>query len=424
MNKNSKRYLNFFIRTFQNFYNFFSWKLFNSTEKLKAKHIDYILDENLNYRKDFVDFSDEKFVLNDKMTKLISFYLPQFYENETNNKYFGKGFMEWYNTSKCIPQFTGHYQPQIPYDVGFYNLTHDDIMYRQIELAKSYGIYGFCFYYYWFSGDRLLEKPLDNFLKNKELDMPFCLFWANETWRNLWGNTTSNQIIKQQELLDGDEVKFAEDILKYFKDERYIKIDNAPLLIIYQVGLFETKKFKLFLDYLRQYVKKEGFRDICILVTDTRIGEFDINTLDLDGVVEFGHNNMRDTSIDSLLDMRNRFVNPNFKGRVIDVKKGLKKGNHLKENKYKTYRCVCAGWDNSSRKAYTGAEIFYMTPEDYKLWLEDSILWTKNNCSANSQFVFVDSWNEWAEGAHLEPDQKYGYAYLDATREILKKTNF
>ena len=158
--------------------------------------------------------------------------------------------MEWYNVTKCIPQYTGHYQPHLPIDTGFYDLSHDDIMYRQIALAKKYGIYGFCFYYYWFSGDRLLEKPLDNFLNNKKLNIPFCLFWANESWTNLWGNG-ERTIIKKQELLEGDAEKFSEEIIQYFKDERYIKIGNKPLFIIYKSQLFAKKLFDDFIEKLR-----------------------------------------------------------------------------------------------------------------------------------------------------------------------------
>ena len=414
------RYMNFFKRNIQNIVNRITWATSNSSNKLKAEYVDWLINENINNKKDFVPISDKDFEIKDDMPKLIAFYLPQYYENESNNKYFGKGFMEWYNTTKCIPQFKGHYQPHLPIDVGFYNLTHDDIMYRQIELAKQYGIQGFCFYYYWFSGERMLEKPLDNFMKNKDLNMPFCLFWANETWTTIWGDNKEPKTIIEQKLREGDDEKFANDIIKYFNDERYIRMNNKPVLIIYNSRLFQKDRFNKFLSVLRTKVSEAGFDGVTVLTTDSKIpGCVNIDGLDLDGVIEFGHNNMNHYNLDCLVNLKGRFVNPNFKGRVIDIKRALKNNRHLVKNDCKTFRCVAAGWDNSSRKAYTGAEIFDMTPAEYELWLRDSIKWTKENLSEEEQIVFLDSWNEWAEGAHLEPDQKYGYAYLQATQNAL-----
>jgi len=405
----------------QNLFNCLKWKIFNNTLCLKSEYLDWMFKNNITDSKDYVEISDDNITLTSKDTKLITFYLPQYYENEVNNKYFGKGFMEWYNTTKSIPQYTGHNQPQLPIDVGFYNLSHPDTMYRQIELAKKYGIYGFCFYYYWFSGDRLLEKPLDMFLENKDLNMPFCLFWANETWSNIWGRKKDKEIIKKQELLDGDDERFVNDILKYFKDERYIKINNKPLLIIYRANLFEEEKFQKFLISIKLKVKENGFDGIYILTTDVQHRGVDIDNLDIDGVVEFSHQDMVTSEYSDLLNLKGRFVNPNFRGRVIDIKKLLGENRHLANKDYKLYKCPAAGWDNSARKAYTNATVFHMTPNDFKKWLSDDIKWTKEHNSEDEQIVFIDSWNEWAEGAHLEPDQKYGYAYLQAVKDALEE---
>ena len=411
------KYYNYLKRLTQNVNNEVSWKLFNNTSKLKNEFVNWIFKNNFNPSKDFVPLTDKNVIIDDDLPKLITFYLPQYYENETNNKNFGKGFMEWYNVTKCIPQFTGHYQPHLPIDVGFYNLTHDDIMYRQIELAKKYGIYGFCFYYYWFSGDRLLEKPLENFLNNQELNIPFCLFWANETWTHLWDNGNHRDIIKKQELLDDDDDKFAKDILKYFNDSRYIKIGKKPLLIIYKSEIFERDRFKSFIRNLRKIVKQAGFEDIYLMVSDESYQPIDLNYLGIDSVVEFTYKYLRKNA--KLLNLKNKYVNPYFKGRVLDVKAFLNDKLHLHQEKYKTHKSVCANWDNSARKAYSGAEIFYMSPAEFELWLNDSIKWTRQNLSKDEQIVFIDSWNEWAEGAHLEPDQKYGYAYLQKVMDVL-----
>lgn len=414
------KYTKYIIRVTRDFFKEFCQKIFNNSTKLQKEYLTWVFQRNQKFSEDFVKSSIDNISQSNVKTKLITFYLPQFYENEINNENFGKGFMEWYNTTKAIPQFLGHNQPQLPIDVGFYNLSNDDIMYRQIELAKKYGIYGFCFYYYWFSGDRLLEKPLDNFLKNRDLNMPFCLFWANETWTRLWGDGNHRKVIKKQELKENDEKLFIEDIIKYFQDSRYIKIGNKPLLIIYKTEIFEKGKFIDFINTIKSEVKKHGFQDIFILTTDCGFGKIDAFQYNLDGIVEFTHRDIVEKPI--FYNMKNKYINPNFKGRVYDIKKSLLKNKHIQDSEQNIYKCVTAGWDNTARKAYSGAEVFQMSPADYKKWLKDVIIWTKK-CEYNSnQFVFIDSWNEWAEGAHLEPDQHYGYAYLQATKEVLEET--
>lgn len=392
---------------------------FNNNSKLKKEYVDWLFNRNQNGNGTYVGITDDDITDVEKKIKLIAFYLPQFYENEVNNENFGKGFMEWYKVTKALPQYTGHNQPQLPIDVGFYNLSHDDVMYRQIELAKKYGIYGFCFYYYWFSGDRLLEKPLEHFLNNKELRMPFCLFWANETWTHVWDTGHNAKIIKNQELRDDDDDKFVKDIIKYFQDERYIKIDNKPVLIIYKMQIFEKNRFKQFINNLKEKIKDYGFDDIYLIATDNYFGEMNLSEYKIDAVVEFSNQYIFTES--KISDMKNRFVNPSFNGKIIDLRRVLDEKKHLINAKnYKTYKSVCAGWDDTARKAYTGSYVLDMTPDDFERWLKDDIEWTKSNHSESEQILFIDSWNEWAEGAHLEPDQRYGYAYLQKVLEAVK----
>lgn len=396
-------------------------KEINNNDKLKLKYIDWFLEKDHIKKVDFIPLSKGSIKIKNSMPKLIAFYLPQYYETEINNKNFCKGFTEWYNVTKAIPQYIGHNQPQLPIDVGFYNLTHDDVMYRQIELAKQYGIYGFCFYYYWFSGERQLDKPLDKFLSNKELNMPFCLMWANANWSREWGDGDIRQVLIKQEILPKYDEKFAEDILKYFKDQRYIKINNKPLFIINRVRMVEVSRMREFIDKIKEVAIKNGFDDIYVLGTNAGYFNGGIKELNIEGIVEFGH--QAQPMSKELYNFNGKFINPKFKGTVVDVKKALDKKLHLVTNNYKCFKCVFPGWDNSSRKAYRDAMIYQMTPKDYKKWLSDVILWTKNNCSTNEQLVFINAWNEWAEGAHLEPDQHYGYAYLQATKDSLEETS-
>lgn len=394
--------------------------LFHNSENLKLEYLNWLMSRNQQKVSDnFVPICEDSINLKEEQTKLLAFYLPQFHENDVNNKYFGKGFMEWYKVAHAIPQFTGHHQPQLPIDVGFYDLTHDDIMYRQIELAKKYGIYGFCFYYYWFSGEILLEKPIKNFLENKNLKIPFCIMWTNETWTSIWGNG-KQEVIRKQELLDEDFDKFADDAIKMFKDERYIKVNNKPLLLIFLSHIFENKKFKAFLKNLRRRVMEEGFDGITLLTTNAGYPEIDIEGLGIDGIVDFLHENLPITKYQA--NMKNVYINPNFKGKIVDIKRGLKEGYHLYKNPYKTFRCVFPCWDNTARKAYASkCWVFNMTPLDFKKWLKDAINWTKKNHSKEEQFVFLMAWNEWAEGAHMEPDQEYGYANLQIVKEVLEE---
>ena len=328
------KYYNSLKKNLRKKYSFLFLNLCNSD--LKNEYLKWIFEQNKKKSETYVSYTENNIQYNEKMPKLISFYLPQYYENECNNKYFGKGFMEWYNVTKAIPQYTGHYQPHLPIDVGFYNLTHDDIMYRQIELARKYGIYGFCFYYYWFSGQTLLEKPIRNFLNNKDLNMPFCLMWTNETWTNVWGDGNHKKIIKQQELLDDDYLKFANDVILYFKDERYIKINGKPLLIIYQSQLFEKEKFIRFIRLLKENISKNGFDDIYIMTTNAKITNQDLSEYDIEGVIEFSHQTLPIQK--AVCEIKNRFINPNFMGKIIDVKKALSNNLHLQENSYKTYK--------------------------------------------------------------------------------------
>ena len=427
MDKEIKRYVimyySFAKRFVQRVINIIICRFFNNSSFLKAKYVDWLNAENFNLSSEFVHITNKPITLTSTMPKIISFYLPQYYENELNNKYFGKGFMEWYNTSKSIPLFTGHYQPHLPIDVGFYDLSHDDIMYRQVELAKMYGISAFCFYYYWYRDEVLLEKPILNYLNNKNLDLPFCLMWVNGDWTKTWGTDGKHEreIIKKIELLEHDEQKFFYDSLKYFKDSRYLKIHNKPVLAIIKSKGFSSEKTKKFIKILNELAVKEGFSGIHFMTTNVGYGEIDTHRLGFDSAIEFEQTTS--PLAQQLMDLNGRFVNPYFKGRVVDVKKALEKKLHLKKFPYKTFKCVAPGWDNSPRKAYSGSVVFQMNPNDFKKWLKDVIYWTQQNHSQEEQFIFINAWNEWAEGAHLEPDRKYGYAYLDSIKKVLEETS-
>ena len=369
----------------------------------------------------FVDILKNDYERKEDDVKIVAFYLPQYHFIPENDANFGKGFTEWVNVTKAKSHFVGHYQPHIPYDVGFYDLESDKVMYRQIELAKKYGVYGFCFYYYWFSGQRLLEKPIFNYLNNKELDFPFCFMWANETWMKLWDGG-NREIIKEQIIKDDDKEKFFDDILPFFKDNRYIKIDGKPLLMVYRTDNFSKGLFRNFFFYLQQSAVRNGLNGIYLMVVDTNNS---LNVCDEDGIIDakvsFPPHKMNDKRYVLSADSDQYFKGEIYNSQIY-VENIINKLKSEK-NEFPFFKTVFPSWDNTARKAYTGASVYYgMTPSLYKDWLKASIDYTKKNNRSGQQFVFVNAWNEWAEGAHLEPDLKYGYAYLQATRDALEET--
>jgi hypothetical protein len=393
---------------------------YNNTEKTKNEYLKYIEKNIFKNKDDFVNITEKGIDLNTSDPKIIAWYLPQYHRISINDKFHGAGFTEWTNTSAMLPLFTGHYQPHIPYDVGYYDLTNENVFKRQIELAKMYGIYGFSFYYYWFSGKRIMEKPVEAFLNNKDLNMPFCITWANENWTSLW-DAGNKEVIFSQEMRDGDSERFIKDIVPYFMDERYIKIDGNPLFILYRGSLWNKEITSNFINDLKKNIKKYGFNDVYVLVTNSYDFDGPAEIIGADGEVEFPPHKLLEKTDKYIPEC---YVNPNFGGTFWSMKNFLQEKRYLYKHKSKKYyRGVFPSWDNSSRKATDGACIFTdITLTGFKQWLKDVILESKRIHENEDNFVFINAWNEWAEGAHLEPDQRYGYAYLQAVKEVIKES--
>lgn len=389
-----------------------------NTMQGKQEYLEYIERSILKENMEFVKFDGKEYQAKEDDTKIITWYLPQYHQMEINNKFHGQGFTEWTNTSRAIPMFKDHYQPHIPYDVGYYDLSNLDTLKRQIYLAKHYGVYGFCFHYYWFSGKKIMEKPLELLLKHKELDMPFCIDWATENWTALWDGG-SKEIIMEQKLQDEDDWKFMEDILPYMKDSRYIKIDGRPVLVIYRVILFGKERTKLLLDNFRNIAKRNGFSDLYIMFTTAFRFREDVREWGGDALVEFPPH-MLSSCMDKyeVLD----YLNPHFNGSVLDA------GTFVKEKKYminygkqRYFRSALTSWDSTARKAISGAFVLQgLNPYTFKEWLTDIVIESRSIHSKSENIVFINSWNEWGEGSHLEPDMKYGYAYLQSIKEVLE----
>jgi len=344
--------------------------------------------------------------------RAIAFYLPQFHSIAENNGWWGDGFTEWTNTKPAKPQFEGHYQPHIPGDLGYYNLLDPSVQRKQIELAKLYGISGFCFYTYWFGGKLLLEKPLENYLNDSSLDLPFCLCWANENWSRRWDGLDSEILIAQSHS-PKDDLEFIAYIAQYMRDERYIRVNGKPLLLVYRPSLLpspeETAK------RWRAWCHRNGIGDIYLAYTQS-FETVNPDRYGFDAAIEFPPNNSVPYDI-------SRTVKPlsePFACTVYDWQIFVKRSRNYQRPNYRLYRSVCPSWDNTARRKNRGTVFVNSSPQGYQEWLTNAIVDTCEEIKVpNERLIFINAWNEWAEGAHLEPDQYFGYAYLDATRKAM-----
>lgn len=352
-----------------------------------------------------------------KDIKLIAFYLPQFHPIDENDHAWGKGFTEWTNVTKAIPQYEGHHQPKLPAELGFYDLRLIDIQKRQIELAKKYGIYGFCYHHYWFDGKRVMNRPIEQILANPQLDFPFCINWANENWTKRWDGLDSEVILAQNHSVK-DDLAFIEDAARYMRDHRYIKIDGKPLLMLYRPQLLPNPKETAM--RWRQWCKENGLGEIFLVVSHS-FEHIDPRAIGFDAAVEFAPNTFK---VENITDkMRDKIINPNYSGMLFDYQSAINYSNSYKKPEYLKFRSVCPRWDNEARKPGRGITFVGSSPSKYMAWLKDVIKFTQKNHQASQQLIFINAWNEWAEGAYLEPDRRYGYAYLEATKKALLTTD-
>jgi hypothetical protein len=338
--------------------------------------------------------------------RLIAFYLPQFHPVPENDEWWGKGFTEWTNVTKAQPLFHGHYQPHLPSDFGFYDLRVRETRREQIAVAKEYGIDGFCYHFYWFSGRRILERPVEDMLDDAESDMPFCLCWANESWTRRW-DAADHEVLLQQQYLPSDDLDFIKAIEPYFRDPRYIKVDGKPLLIVYRAQ--ELPDAQRSAGVWRDYCRAAGIGEIHLCAALTH-GNLDYRQFGFDSGVEFPPHNLAVTNVNQQLS----FHGP-FQGNVMqyaEVARSFLSRSYAGEHVFKT---VFPSWDNTARTANRATLALNGTPENYEYWLSEAIDLTRRTAKGEP-LVFINAWNEWAEGCHLEPDRRYGRAFLEATR--------
>jgi lipopolysaccharide biosynthesis protein len=360
---------------------------------------------------DFIPFQTNEPIPNEGAIKPIAFYLPQFHPFPENDTWWGKGFTEWTNVSKAIPQFTGHYQPRLPGELGFYDLRLYEVQQRQIELACNYGIYGFCFHYYWFSGRRLLERPMNLFLDHSENEFPFCVCWANENWTRRWDGKEDDVLIAQEHSFENDK-RFIADLEPILKDKRYIRINGRPIIIIYRPELIK-KPFKT-AEYWREYCEGKSLGNPLIIGAQT-FGFTDPTKIGFDASVEFPPHNIVYSNINHKI----KLLNKDYQGSVYDYREMVEKNVDPINYPFKVFRTATPSWDNEARKPGRGFSFVNSTPKLYRQWLDQISFEEMAKHPHEDNFVFINAWNEWGESAYLEPDRKFGYAYLQATYEAV-----
>lgn len=372
--------------------------------------------------------------------KIIAWYLPQFHSIPENDKWWGTGFTEWVNVKKAVPLEEGHNQPRVPLNNNYYNLLEDEVKMWQVSLAKKYGIYGFCMHHYWFDGKLLLEQPVEQYLANKALDLPFCICWANEHWTNQWASSSERVLIEQRYGGKKEWKQHFDYLLPFFNDSRYIKENGKPLFVIYRPELIECLNDML--DYWQELANESGLPGITFAYQGFKwdyVKEKDDSrfTYNIEYQPTLCWNEARQKTLavkiqDSLpVWFMKLFAKPlNYiKGIIANhetVNEHVQDYDELWEKVLShqpvSDKCipgVFVDWDNTPRKGERGIYLKGATPTKFQQYFERALEKAKNVYKKDYMFVF--SWNEWAEGGYLEPDEKNGYGYLEAIKCALER---
>lgn len=354
--------------------------------------------------------------------KILAMYLPQYHTFKENDEWWGKGYTEWTAVRRGTSLYKNHIQPRIPLNENYYDLVKDGIntWTWQASLARKYGVYGFSIYQYWFNGKQLMNRPMEILLEHPEIDINYCICWANETWTRTWYGLANQVLMEQTYGNESDWRKHFDYNLKFFKDERYIKVDNKPLFQIYKTHDIDC--LKEMLDCFNLWAKEEGFDGIYVVSGKTGA---DLETRDalIDAYYYFepgytlNHGfSKKDRFIYNVTVLINTLLNKFRKNKKLERyinSKTILDGITNREYKVNEFPCIFPDWDNTPRRSYKGLVYKGTNPESFKGYL-------KKLSEKNTEFVYINAWNEWGEGAYLEPDTYRGYAYLEAVKECQK----
>ena len=380
-----------------------------------SEHADKMRRIAANQQKLSEHWQGELDQLND--VRVIAFYLPQFHAIAENDEWWGHGFTEWSNVVRARPNFTGHYQPRLPAELGYYDLRDPESMQAQAKLARSFGVHGFCYYYFWFGGKRLLEMPLERMLRTGQPDFPFCLCWANENWSRRWDGLDADVLMAQQHS-DDDDAAVIHDVMRYFRSDRYIRIGGRPLVLVYRVDLFPDFAHTAMI--WRDICRREGVGEIYLAM----VASFDLAakhpaTYGCDAAVEFPpHGGALPAKRDALM------VDPDFSGEIYDYREYVVSAVKKPIPPFTRFRSVMPSWDNTPRRQTHGHVFINSTPGTFQAWLEAVMQCTREQNAPDQRFVFINAWNEWGEGAYIEPDRRFGRSYLEAIRNAHEQWQF
>ncbi|WP_323011165.1 glycoside hydrolase family 99-like domain-containing protein [Paracoccus sp. (in: a-proteobacteria)] len=347
----------------------------------------------------------------DETPLVFAYYLPQFHSLPVNDRYWGKGFTEWRQLARALPRFPGHYQPRIPRDLGFYDLNDESVLQRQVELAKGAGVEAFCYYYYWFNGERVMERPLDQLMAS-DIDMPFMIMWANENWTKTWDGL-DQEVLLRQDYRDEDEDALLADLARHFADPRYVTLDGRPLFFLYNPRHLPNTAETI--ERWREKLRENHGVDPLMFMAQA-FDTTDPRPFGLDGAIEFPPHKLATPHPGRLTPDA---YSKTYSGRVIDYQDFVETSLGEMQPEYPLIKTVVPSWDNDARRSGRGTVLEGVSPKKYQAWLEGVI---ERACDApihGKPMVCINAWNEWAEAAYLEPDVHFGGAFLNATARAL-----
>jgi lipopolysaccharide biosynthesis protein len=338
-----------------------------------------------------------------KPARLIAFYLPQFYPNPENDSWWGKGFTEWTNVVRAKSLFAGHYQPRLPGHLGFYDLRVPEVREAQAKLAAAHGVEGFCYWHYWFQGKRLLDRPFNEVLGSGRPDFPFCLGWANETWQRRWhGSGDSPETLIEQTYSEEDDLNHIRWLIKAFADPRYIRVQGRPVFLIYRPwDLPDPRKT---IDTFRAECSRHKLPYPYLIGLNAHAPKKDTRQVGFDATLNFEPQlGVMPGSHDAGLKI--------YDYPIARQTMGAQKPDYF------THPCILVSWDNTARRGQNGITFLNATPENFERGLAE-VVNSISDRDPEQRLVFINAWNEWAEGNHLEPDLKYGLQWLEAVKRV------